>query len=236
MAIDYQTLKARIIAELTKAGFGSTQAVNDYWLAIAKALMDLEGEGSDDHLVKADSTDANYGALIDKMKGVDGVTLSTITEGGVKKLQVSGTANDHLVKASDADSTAPGSLQAKIKVTNGITLSLVTEGGVQKVQLTGPTIPAGVTLSSAIPEPDGIGSEGNLSSGKATAEGHVHPLREVAGGDLYLVDTVPAELITYYGTPVIGIELCPMLDTSPPAAWESYGRITTGSFGAGWNY
>lgn len=178
MAVDPLVLRNLILQKLTAAGYDTSCITQDYWYAIAKALTSSFGEGSiDDHLVKADPTDLSFGPLSTKTKGVNGITLSVIEEGGVKKLQISGPTlpapDDHLVKASDSDATAVGSLQAKTKGVNGITLSLVTEGGVQKLQISGPTL---VTLSSAIPEPDGTGSAGNLASNRAAAEGHVHPL------------------------------------------------------------
>jgi len=182
MAVNPLELRNLILQKLHAAGFDTSAITQDYWYAIAKALCLKFGEGgggTDDHLVKANIVDAVPGALDTKTKGINGITLSVIEEGGVKKLQISGPTlpapDDHLVKASDSDATAPGSLYAKTKGTNGITLSVITEGGVQKLQITGPTIPAGVTLSTAIPEPDGVGSAGNTTSGRAAAEGHVHP-------------------------------------------------------------
>jgi len=51
-------------------------------------LPDWDPEATDDHEVKADSTDTGHGALTDKMKDGTHITRSVVTEGGAKKVQL----------------------------------------------------------------------------------------------------------------------------------------------------
>ena len=84
-----------------------------------------------------------------------------------------------------------------------------------------------VTPSDDIPYPDGVGDPG-IGTDYSRWD-HVNPSQETAGGDLYLVDEVPAETITYYATPTIGFDLSRVLEEAAPEAWDSSCVLNAGA-------
>lgn len=84
------------------------------------------------------------------------------------------------------------------------------------------------SLSTKLPLENGVADPGNTTSGRATAEDHVHPSQDTAGGDLYCVDAIAAETITYYATPTIGLDAQPTIAEGAPDAWDMAIMPTTG--------
>jgi hypothetical protein len=91
------------------------------------------------------------------------------------------------------------------------------------------SIPAGVTLSTELPLEDGIADHGDTSSGEATAKRHVHPDKDVVGGDLYFVGATAAVPVVYYATAVFGSPGDPELATSAPGAFDISRTVIAGS-------
>jgi hypothetical protein len=91
-----------------------------------------------------------------------------------------------------------------------------------------------VTLSTELPLEDGIADPGATSSGEATAKEHVHPTKDTAGGDLYLIDSTAAVPIVYYASDVIPNQYAnPKLVTASPASWDIGVAVTDGGSGRG---
>lgn len=85
---------------------------------------DTQSAGSDDHEVKATTTDTGHGPLSQKLKALSGISLTETETNGVKQVGIACTVSpgtdDHMVAVSSGD--APGFAAAKV-TGDGVTTS-----------------------------------------------------------------------------------------------------------------
>ena len=87
-----------------------------------------------------------------------------------------------------------------------------------------------ITLATSLPLEDNIADPGAYGGTVATAEFHVHPDKDSAGGDLYLIDSTAAIPIVYYASDVIPYEYAnPRLVIAPAGVWDIGASPTVGA-------
>jgi hypothetical protein len=182
MAIDPIALRNKILWYLNQANHNNNQITSDMWLAVAKALSDMFGDGAGDHrnLSHRSDPDQHPASAISADTSTFNHNLSNLDINVQHALEtlddlVLG-VDDHKVKA-DAPDGSPDYLQGKIKDGAHIAWTIDTTGGIRKLRgdVTWPTIPSGPTASLEIPLPDGVGDPGDTSSNEYAAKRHVHP-------------------------------------------------------------
>jgi hypothetical protein len=85
-----------------------------------------------------------------------------------------------------------------------------------------------LTLSTEDPLPNGIANPGDTTSKKATAQRHVHPADDNAGGFLYLVGPYDEIPLTLYGNGVVGFNLDLGMQATPSGVFSVHRTVTTG--------
>lgn len=217
MYTDYVALKKAIVGYLNLSGFSTSQQVNDYWLAIAKALIGLEGEGTLDHrlLVHRDAITQHPALSINTDVTNFNHNLSSADTDVQKALDTL----DNLVIPVPPSSSSLSPLSDILGGVVGTTGIYAREGHRHNLNIS-PT---------ALPLPDGIAAVGN--GGTYADIYHVHPLTNSTQEATKLYPALipdpllrpPASSLVYFESPFTDLG-GPGLDFS---AWTQIAGVST---------